>query len=82
MSGGIVMDVEPFKTAKILFPHEDSIRQISFSASDRTAMEVLTYLIQRNGCELHGLNGFSVDESMFIACSGSDKNGPLSALSL
>ena len=75
------MNTELLKTAEILFPYEDSIRQISFSASDRTAMEVLTYLVQRNGCELYGLNGFSVDECMFIACSSPDKNGPLTGRS-
>ena len=75
------MNTGPLKTAEILFPHEDSIREISFSASDRTAMDVLAYLVQKNGCELHGLNGFSVDERMFIACSGPEKSGPLRSLS-
>ena len=75
------MNTELLKTAEILFPHEDSIRQISFSVSDRTAMDVLAYLVQKSGCELHGLNGFSIDECMFIARSGPDKDGSLRVLS-
>ncbi len=60
------MNTSYFKTAELLFPFEDSIREIAFKKSDIEAMDVLMELVLQNNCELFGLAGFSVDDMAFF----------------
>lgn len=56
-----------FKSADVIFPWEDMIRTISFTSSDKSAVDVLSSLVVDKGMEIYSVCGFSVDETCFLS---------------
>ncbi len=55
------------KSVVVMFPWEDSVRTISFGASDHSAVAVLYSLIEDKGAQLFSVEGFSAEEIDFLS---------------
>lgn len=66
MGGDKAMNLGPLKTVDVIFPWEDNLRTISFFSSDKSAVDVLSSLIEDKGVEICSVKGFSADEICYL----------------